>query len=245
MAMTDLRGFRALSFDCYGTLIDWESGIWTALQPLISRLPEPVGRNEALAAFAELESRQQAATPTLRYAAVLAAVHGALARQWGIEPTETENRRFGGSVGDWPAFPDTADALLYLAGNHRLVILSNVDRASFAATAPKLGTSIAEVLTAEEIGSYKPDPRNFAYLIERLAAHGIAREQILHVAQSLFHDHAPANSAGIASAWIDRGHGPEGGGATARAPPGVRWDCRFATLGELADAHRAAARGVR
>ena len=236
--MKDLRDFQALSFDCYGTLIDWESGIWTALQPLLARTGAPLGREGALAAFAELESRQEAATPGLRYAALLAAVHGGLARRWGVKAKEEENRRFAASVSDWPAFPDTAESLSYLGGHYRLAILSNVDRASFAATAPKLGLGVEDVFTAEEIGSYKPDPRNFSFLIERLSQRGIAKGEILHVAQSLFHDHGPANAAGLASAWIDRGHDRQGGGATMAPTPDVRWDFRFRTLGEMAAAHR-------
>ena len=233
MRLTD---FSVLSFDCYGTLIDWETGLFTALQPLLARSAVGLSRDAALAVFANHESRQQAATPAMRYAELLTEVHGQLATAWGVPPDAAENARFGVSVGDWPAFPDTVDALQRLARRYKLVILSNVDRDSFRASSVRLGVEFHTVYTAQDIGSYKPDPRNFAWLIEQLAARGIPRGQILHVAQSLFHDHAPANAAGLVSVWIDRRHAASGWGATAEPRSGVRWDWRFNNLAELADA---------
>ncbi|MEO9189859.1 MAG: haloacid dehalogenase type II, partial [Acetobacteraceae bacterium] len=205
-----LTEFAALSFDCYGTLIDWESGLWAALQPLLARCPAPAARDAALADFATIEGRVQTETPALPYAQVLAEVHRRLVAAWKAAPDADETRRFGESVGDWPAFPDTADALRRLKRCFRLVILSNIDNASFARSLPRLGVAFDESFTAEDIGSYKPDPRNFAFLIARMAERGIARERLLHVAQSLFHDHAPANAAGLASVWIDRRAGKQG-----------------------------------
>ncbi len=231
-----LQDFAALSFDCYGTLIDWEAGLWAALQPLLAHTAAPPAREAALARFAETEDRVEKEAPILRYPNVLAEVHRRLAKDWGVAPNEAAASRFGASVGDWPAFPDTEAALRRLKRRYRLVILSNVDRASFARTLPRLGVAFDDVFTAEEIGSYKPDPRNFAFLIARLAERDIGRDAILHVAQSLFHNHAPANQAGLASAWIDRRAGAQGWGATAPPPPGVRWDFRFGSLAELADA---------
>jgi len=130
-------------------------------------------------------------------------------------------------------------ALQYLKQHFRLIILSNVDRASFQATNARLGVAFDAVYTAQDIGSYKPDPQSFRYLLERLREQGVAREKLLHVAQSLFHDHVPANALGLASAWIDRQHGRDGGGATAPVAGDVRYDFRFTGLGELAEAHRA------
>ena len=232
-----LSDFHALTFDCYGTLIDWETGLYAALQPLLIRAGGGPSRDAALARFAEHEARQQAATPAMKYADLLAEVHAQLARAWGAAPSAAESRAFGESVRDWPAFPDTPDALRYLKQHYKLVILSNVDRASFAATLPRLGVTFDAIYTAEDIGSYKPDARNFAYLIDRLAAMGVARRHILHTAQSLFHDHGPANAAGLASAWIDRLHGARGG-ATSPASDSVHYDFRFTSLAELAAAHR-------
>lgn len=233
-----LRDFDVLTFDCYGTLIDWESGIATALLPLVARAGVTADRDTILATFAREEVAQQAETPAMAYSDVLTAVHARLARVWGVPADAAADRRFGASVPDWPAFPDTAGALAYLKRHFRLVILSNVDHASFAGSLPRLGVAFDAVYTAQDIGSYKPDPRNFRYLLDRLAEQGVAPARVLHVAQSLFHDHAPANAIGLASAWIDRRHDQTGWGATAAPPAGVRWDFRFRTLKELAEAHR-------
>ncbi|MGH7210743.1 MAG: haloacid dehalogenase type II [Acetobacteraceae bacterium] len=232
-----LRDFKVLSFDCYGTLIDWESGLWAALQPLLVRAKPGLDRDAALQAFARIESRQEAETPAMPYAELLGVVHGKLAREWRTAPDVAEAARFGASVPDWPAFPDTPAALAELKRHYRLVILSNVDRAGFAGSARLLGVAFDDVFTAEEIGGYKPGFRNFAFLLKRLAAQGFAKTDILHVAQSLFHDHGPANDAGLASAWIDR-RGGTGWGATAVPDRMPHYDWRFASLAELAEARR-------
>ena len=232
----NLTDFRVLSFDCYGTLIDWESGILIALRPLVHRAGLTLDGEAILSAFAAEETVQQAEAPAMPYAAVLGLVHARLARRWGVADMPAENNRFRASIGDWPAFPDTAEALRVLGQRYRLVILSNVDRGGFQASNARLGVTFGAVYTAQDIGSYKPDLRNFTYLIDRLAADGFHKSEILHVAQSLFHDHAPANATGLASAWIDRRHGATGWGATAPPPPGVRYDFCFRSLGEMAAA---------
>src|ERR1700681_4972116 len=127
-----LGDFAVLSFDCYGTLIDWESGIWTALQPLLGKAGGGIAREEALAAFGRHESAQQAETPGLLYSELLAQVHRRLATEWSADTSPEEDGAFGASVGDWPPFPDTPAALTYLRPFYELVILSNVDRASFS-----------------------------------------------------------------------------------------------------------------
>jgi 2-haloacid dehalogenase len=233
-----LGDFKVLSFDCYGTLIDWEAGIWTALQPLLGKADAGLARDDALAAFARQESAQEVETPGLLYSDLLARVHRRLAGEWSVATTAAEDHAFGGSVGDWPVFPDTPAALAYLQRFYQLVILSNVDRASFARSHPRLGVDFTAIYTAEEVGSYKPDPRNFRYLLDRLAALGHQPGDILHVAQSLYHDHMPANRCGLRSAWIDRRQGKTGG-ATPTAAADVHYDFRFASLAELADAHQA------
>jgi 2-haloalkanoic acid dehalogenase type II len=233
-----LRDFDVLTFDCYGTLIDWESGIAAALQPLVAQAGITADRDTLLATFAREEVAQQAETPAMPYSDVLTAVHVRLARLWGVAADAGADLRFGASVPDWPAFPDTAGALAYLKQHFRLVVLSNVDHGSFAGSLPRLGVAFDAVHTAQDIGSYKPDPRNFRYLLDRLAEQGVTPSRVLHVAQSLFHDHAPANAIGLASAWIDRRHDRTGWGATAAPPAGVRWDFRFRTLEEFAEAHR-------
>ena len=234
-----LSDFSVLTFDCYGTLIDWETGIGEALAPWLTRAGVSVARDRVLEAFGELESAQQAATPGMRYPELLAEVHRGLAERFGIAPDAEAAAAFGASVGDWPAFPDSAAALAYLKQHYQLVILSNVDRASFARSNQKLGVAFDAVYTAEDIGSYKPDPRNFDHLLRHLAERGIAKAQILHTAESLYHDHVPAKRIGLATCWIHRRAGKEGHGATRVPDAEVRPDFRFASLAAMAEAHRA------
>jgi 2-haloacid dehalogenase len=235
-----LTDFSTLTFDCYGTLIDWESGIVTALQPLLARVGYSLTRDAVLEAFGRHETRLEQANPAMRYSELLALVHDAIASELGAATDAAESRRFGKSVSDWPAFEDTATALRYLRRHYKLVILSNVDRESFRASHSRLGVAFDAIYTAEDVGSYKPDPRNFSYMLEHLAAMGIVKSRILHVAQSLFHDHAPTNDVGLASAWIDRRHDTEGWGATVAPPAGVHYDFRFTSLVEMVQAHQAA-----
>ncbi len=165
MKLTD---FRVLTFDCYGTLINWEAGIFTALQPLLSLSQSGFTRNEVLEAFAQAEWHQEVATPERRYPEILASVLEALATQWALQPTADMGEQFGASVPQWPAFEDSADALEYLAQHYKLVILSNVDRASFEGSSARFGVEFDAIYTAEDIGSYKPDPRNFVHLIDHI-----------------------------------------------------------------------------
>ncbi len=251
-----LKDFDVLSFDCYGTLIDWESGIYSAVRPLLSRVNSAdsdsaaqqgrghsrtggmLSRDAVLEAFGRLEARQQQNTPEMVYPDLLAAVHAQLASEWGVAADPAEDAAFGRSIAGWPAFPDTVEALRYLKQHFRLIILSNVDRSSFAATNERLGIAFDAIYTAQDIGTYKPDQRNFRYLVDRVTEQGIPKQRMLHVAQSLFHDHVPAQALGIASAWIDRRHDAGGWGATAPVSPDARYDFRFTSLGALADAHR-------
>lgn len=231
----NLTDFKVLTFDCYGTLIDWETGILESLSSLLDI--SSVDREQALRNFAELESRQQAQTPDMRYSDLLGHVFIQLAEHWGIDATPDQAAQFGRSVGDWPAFPDAPDALAYLKRYYKLVILSNVDRESFVGSNRRLQVEFDQIYTAEDIGSYKPDPRNFEYMLDRLGKLGHAPSVILHTAQSLFHDHVPASRFGLATAWIDRRHDKEGFGATKPPPAGVRVDFHFHSLGEMAAAH--------
>jgi len=233
-----LCDFRVLTFDCYGTLIDWESGIFTALQPLLAKSGKGFGRDAALEAFARHESAQEHETPAMIYSELLARVHARLAREWGVAADAAADARFGGSVPEWPAFPDSARALAYLKQHYQLVILSNVDRASFAGSNKRLGVTFDAVFTAQDIGSYKPDARNFEFMLAHLRERGIAKGEILHTAQSLFHDHAPAKKFGLATCWIDRRHADAGWGATMPPPDGARYDFRFPSLEAMAEAHR-------
>ena len=237
MKLTD---FGVLTFDCYGTLIDWESGIYEALGPLIAASGRDIGRNEALEAFADIESAQQSETPDMAYPDILAAVHGRLGRSWGADTSPEQNAAFGAAVPDWPAFPDSIDSLRYLKDHYKLVILSNVDKGSFAASNARLGVEFDAVYTAEEIGSYKPSLNNFNYMLDKLAAMVIPKSAILHTAQSLFHDHAPAQAVGLARCWIDRRMGEDGSGATKATDERPDVHFHFDSMAALADAHRAA-----
>jgi 2-haloalkanoic acid dehalogenase type II len=273
-----LTSFRLLSFDIYGTLIDWETGILEALSSITARLPNshPLksDRIALAAAFNKWEREIQAQNPRLIYSLVLKASYKALARELRAVPLaagapdaaaeeeeqgallDEEGGAFAASIAYWPAFPDSVEAMRKLkASSFRLVALSNVDRASFAKTldgplaglhegSPTPDTPLLDAAyTAQDIGSYKPDLRNFNYLIARVKEDfDVGKDEILHVAQSLFHDHEPAKKIGLQSAWIARGEqGVSGmggdvaefvGGPDAKAAFG--W--RFSNLAELAEA---------
>ncbi|MBL8907830.1 MAG: haloacid dehalogenase type II [Rhizobiales bacterium] len=232
-----LSHFKALTFDCYGTLIDWESGMIAGLKPLTAKVKRPLSRDEILEAHARHESSQQHETPAKRYSELLAVVYKRLAEEWGVPQSWDECLAYGNSIKDWPAFPDSPAALAYLKQRYKLVILSNVDNQSFAHSNRKLGVTFDAIYTAEDIGSYKPAPRNFDYMLDKLKTLGIEKGDILHTAESLFHDHRPANDQGLHNCWIFRRFDKEGFGATMN--PGVMptYDFRFTSMAELAEAH--------
>lgn len=234
-----LADFRILTFDVYGTLIDWESGMIAALRPLTDRLAAPLSRDQVLEAHAWHESTQQRWTPAMPYARLLATVYRRLAEEWRLPVSWAECEAYGASVGDWPAFPDSAEALAYLQQHYRLCVLSNVDAASFARSNARLGVSFDHVFTAEDIGSYKPSARNFDYMLQHLDRAGFAPGQILHTAESMFHDHQPANLQGLASAWIYRRHDKTGFGATMNPGEMPRYDFRFDSMAAMVAAHQA------
>jgi putative hydrolase of the HAD superfamily len=240
MKLTD---FKALTFDCYGTLIDWETGMVEALKPLTSRVGRALSHEEILEAHGRHEAAQQEQTPAKLYRDLLAVVYKRLAEEWATPASWEECVTYGRSIADWPAFPDSADALRHLKQHYKLIILSNVDNASFASSSKKLGVQFDAIFTAEDIGSYKPSDRNFEYMLAKLKTFGVEKGEVLHVAQSLFHDHGPANRHGLASCWIDRRSDQAGFGAT--RPPGElpRYDFRFESMAGLAAAYRAALAG--
>lgn len=239
MKLTD---FKILTFDCYGTLIDWETGMFEALKSLTARADRPLSRDDILEAHARHEAAQQVATPAHLYKNLLAIVYKRLAEEWHVRVDWDECVAYGLSIRDWPAFADSAEALNYLSKHYKLAILSNVDNESFSHSNRKLQVSFDAVFTAEDIGSYKPSPRNFEYMLEKLNAYGLKKEDILHTAESLFHDHQPANEFGLASCWIHRRHNREGFGATLN--PGIlpRYDFRFTSLADMVAAHKAVSR---
>ncbi|MBX3002199.1 MAG: haloacid dehalogenase type II [Caldilineaceae bacterium] len=192
--------FTHLTFDCYGTLIDWERGILAALTPLIEGRGLPVDPAQILRLYAKYEAAEEAG-PYKRYGDVLRGVMDGIAAEFGFTPSEDERNALAESVGNWPAFPDSAEALAALKTRHKLVILSNIDDAMFARSNRHLGVEFDEIITAQQVGSYKPSRRNFQVALERL---GAQRTQILHVAQSLFHDHVPAKELGFTTVWVNR-----------------------------------------
>ena len=235
MLLTD---FNTLTFDCYGTLIDWESGMIDALKGLTDRVQRPLTRDQILEAHARHESSQQLYTPAKIYRDLLSIVYKRLAEEWGVACTHEECVAYGRSVKDWPAFQDSPGALQYLKKYYKLVILSNVDNELFSASNKKLQVQFDAILTAEDIGSYKPAARNFEYMLEKLGGQGISKEKILHTAESMFHDHKPANQAGLASCWIYRRHAQQGFGATMHPGDMPRVDFTFNSMHELAKAHQ-------
>ncbi|MDF0544746.1 haloacid dehalogenase type II [Sphingobium sp. H39-3-25] len=238
-----LTEYKALSFDCYGTLIDWESGMVEALSGLTSKVDRPLSRNEILEAHAFHESSQQLQTPGKPYREILPIVYKRLAEQWGVSVTVDDCEAYGLSVRDWPAFVDSAGALQYLKKYYKLIILSNVDNRTFSYSNEKLQVEFDAIYTAEDIGAYKPADANFEYMAKHVGGIGIAPGEILHTAESLFHDHVPGNRHGLASCWIYRRHAQEGFGATMNPGEMPRIDFRFDSMADLVKAHQEELRG--
>jgi len=226
--MLDFDRFTYLTFDCYGTLIDWEQGILAALRPVLDRHGIVISDDAALALYGELESAAERG-PYCPYRALLATVMDGFGERLGFAPSADERAALALSVGDWQPFPDTVAALQTLARRFRLAILSNIDDDLFAGSARRLEVAFAAVVTAEQVCSYKPDPRNFRALLARL---DVAPDRVLHVAQSLFHDIAPANALGLTTVWVNRRHDRPGFGAT--PPATARPDLEVPDLQTLA-----------
>jgi 2-haloalkanoic acid dehalogenase type II len=237
-----LTDFKLLSFDIYGTLIDWETGIYSALTPLLKRAASSHPLNDGTAIikhFGKVERKFQSEQPGLEYDQLLALVYTELAKALQVTDVSVEEAAaFGASVGQWPAFPDTVAAMQKLGQYYQLVVLSNVDRNSLSRTlaGPLNGVKFDAIYTAQDIGSYKPDLGNFEYLLQHVDKElAVTKAQILHTAQSLMHDHEPAKVMGITSAWIARKEGEAGMGGLASDMDGkVAYSWRFGSLGEMA-----------
>jgi 2-haloacid dehalogenase len=208
--MLDFNQYEVVSFDCYGTLIDWESGIPRALHPVLSAHDITLSDEDILELYATLESGAEAGH-FMNYKAILRTVLEGLGRKFGFAPDTTELECFAMSVRDWPPFSDSTEALHALKKRYKLAIISNVDDDLFEFSRKQLQIEFDWIITAEQVQAYKPSTKNFHQAIERI---GIPQKKILHVAQSLFHDVEPAKKLGLATVWINRRHDKEGFGAT-------------------------------
>ena len=226
--MLNFEQYKVLTFDCYGTLIDWENGILNALRPILRAHQIELTDDAALELFGELESAQEREYKI--YRRVLENVLQNMGARLGFVPTEEETRTFGESVRDWEPFADSADALAVLKRKYKLVILSNVDDDLFAFSARKLGVVFDDVITAQQCQSYKPSLNNFQIAETRV---GVPKDKWLHVAQSLFHDIAPAKKMGLDTVWVNRRWNKPGAGAT--PPTDAMPDVTVKSLAEFAD----------
>ena len=247
----DLARVQALSFDCYGTLIDWETGILAVIRPWAAEAGIDVDDEALLVAFADSEAAAECELPTLRYPGILAESFRRVGALVGADVSDEWAGRLGGSVGDWPAFDDSAEALAVLAAHYTLIIVSNVHREGFAASNRQLHGRFAAVITAEDVGAYKPAEPHFDALDRTLVELGIEPDASLHVAQSLFHDHAPARVRGMRSVWINRRGGRIGSGAAPGRPDEhadedeYAYEAEFGSMREFASAAQAAFAGSR
>jgi 2-haloacid dehalogenase len=227
--MLDLRNFDVITFDCYGTLIDWESGILAALAPLREVAAATVEDDALLKSYALLESALQEGEYQ-RYRDVLRGVMRGLATRYSVPESSVNLEALAESIPAWQPFPDTVEALQRLRSHYKIGIISNIDVDLFAGTARHLNAEIDHLVTAEQVGSYKPSHQNFQAALELI---GLPKERLLHAAQSRFHDIAPARELGIANVWVNRRSGRGGAGAT--APSAARPDLEVPDLKTLAD----------
>jgi 2-haloacid dehalogenase len=234
----NLADYDALSFDCYGTLIDWETGISSVLVPWAREVGLQLTDEQLLAAYADNEEPVQRENPTALYPVVLAESFRRIGASLGVEVSDGWADRLGASVPSWPAFPDSADALSALANDYKLIIVSNVHREGFAGSNPRLGVTFDKIITAEDVGAYKPAANHFEALDAALADLSVPRERLLHVAQSLRHDHVPAKRHGLASVWINRRHDSPGWGATPEPTEEFSYAMEFPSMAAFASAAR-------
>ena len=226
----DFSSVRLITFDCYGTLIDWETGMLNSLRVLLPNLTG-VSDEQLLEMYGEIEARLESG-PYLVYRAILSRTAEEIAGRVGRSINPADAQRFSESLKQWKPFPDTVEGLQKLATRYRLAIISNVDDDLFAATQKLLQAPFEFVVTAQQVRSYKPSLNNFGEAVKRALQAGIKPDQILHVAQSLYHDIAPANSIGLKNVWVNRRFGKSGSGATAGST--ARPMLEVQSIGELA-----------
>jgi 2-haloacid dehalogenase len=192
----DFSRFRIITFDCYGTLIDWETGILGAFHSIFSDVDE----RKVLTLYSELEPAIQA-NGYKTYRLVLREVLARVADALGKEVPSGREDALADSISGWLPFPDTADALERLQTRYKLAIISNIDNDLFAHTARHLRVRFDHVITAQEVGAYKPSLTNFEAAEERIQT---PRSEWLHAAESIYHDVVPAKQLGIANVWVNR-----------------------------------------
>ncbi|KAL7920258.1 HAD-like domain-containing protein [Trichoderma austrokoningii] len=253
MTSFDLTSYKALSFDIYATLIDWETGIFSQLLPLLGKLPKGHSlwnksladiRAYLLTRYAAHEHKLEIQHPDEKYSKLLSMVHESVAADMGVAVTSDESEAFGNAIGKWPAFEDTVAAMQKLGKYYKLIVLSNVDKVSFANTlrGPLNGVKFDAIYVAEDIGTYKPNPNNFNYLVEHARQDfGIEKGDICHTAQGLTFDHIPIASMGFRPAvWISRGGGSMGMGNLEAVKDKVNIGATYQSLGDMAIAVEAA-----
>lgn len=211
--MVDFKQFEVLSFDCYGTLIDWESGILNALRAILAKRDINISDEQILELYAQQESLQEAGN-YLKYRDILKEVVKYFGKELKFFPAEVEVNYLAESIKDWEPFPDTITALQALKKHYKLTIISNIDDDLFAHTAKKLGVEFDWIITAEQVKSYKPSLQNFEVALGQMK---IAPEKLLHIAQSIYHDIVPAKTLGLSAVWVNRRKNQEGFGATVPA----------------------------
>lgn len=223
----DPAAIDAITFDCYGTLIDWEAGIVSSVAPVLASHGSTWSRSDILRAYSEIEHREETGS-YLPYREVLRRVMQGIGERAGIALSTRECETLVRSFADWPVYPDTPPALQALKTRFRIGVLSNVDRDLFALTAPKLGVALDVLVTAEDVRSYKPARGHFMQGLARL---GIPPSRVLHAAESPYHDLGVAREMGMRTAWVRR---RQGSGPTASGDAVAHADLVVADMSELA-----------
>jgi 2-haloacid dehalogenase len=219
--MLDLSRYRVLTFDCYGTLVDWETGIFSALRPILVRHKKSISDEELLKLYGDLEL--EAEQPYQLYADVLRTVVRSFGQRLGFNPSQAEQDSLPQSLPSWEPWPDTVQALRKLKTRYQLAIISNVDDSLFATTRPKLGVDFDHIITAQQARCYKPGISIFELALQRIR---LDPTQILHVGQSVYHDIVPAKSLGMGTVWVNRASARPGVGAVKAATETPDWEIR-------------------
>ena len=235
MKLTD---FTILTFDMMGTLMNYEAGFIAWFRAHAAARRPDIADGQILESLARAEEVLQRDKPHPPFTRMLPMMYLAVASEFSLPHDKDLAESFGASVAEWPPFPDSVESLRYLRQHYRLVAVTNADQTGFQRMSRALGDPFHDAVTAEDVGVTKPDPQVFAYMLGRLSARGATKRQILHTAQSQYHDIGPARALGLATAWIERRRGQVGAGATPMAKVTTP-DFHFGSLAEMVDAHRA------